>query len=221
MVDRQKAGNILLDGMVALSPNLQVVLQVGNRPGRNWDRVALAPFTGNVEQLLLEVEVTQVDVSDLGDPDPGAEDQSNDGDVALAVVLKRLPGPLIALLQVFVLNEINEVELHLSPVHVGGQGMGAVVQRLGIVKRVDLQHDVAVEVRLPILDVGGDRQELEQRAQGVDGAVDRGRRVQVALGISAVLQVVDVQHDVIAPELSQGVDGDALVVFSFDEAADP
>ena len=43
----------------------------------------------------------------------------------------------------------------------------------------------------------------------------------MALGISAVLQVVDIQHDVVAPKLSQGVDGDALVVFSFDEAADP
>lgn len=42
----------------------------------------------------------------------------------------------------------------------------------------------------------------------------------MALGISAVLQVVDIQHDIVAPELSQGVDGDALVVFSFDEAAD-
>lgn len=134
VVDRQEAGDILLNGVVALSPNLQVVLQVGNRPGCNRHRVALASFPGNVKQLLLEIEVTQVDVSGLGDPDPGAEDQGDDGDVPLPVVFEGAPCPLVALLQVFVLNKIDEVELHLSPVHVGSQGMGAVVQRLGIIE---------------------------------------------------------------------------------------
>ena len=57
MIDCQEAGNILLDGVVALGTDLQVILKVRNCPGRNGYRVPLTPFPGNVEKLLLEVKV--------------------------------------------------------------------------------------------------------------------------------------------------------------------
>lgn len=207
--------------MVALGPNRQVALQVGNGPGGDWYGITLATFPGDVEQELFEVEVTKIDVGGLGDPDPGTEDQGDDGDVALPVMFEWLPGPLIAALGVFIFDEVDKVKLHLPPVHVRGQGVGPVVQGLGVVERVDLQHDVAVEVGLAILDVGSDRQELEEGAQGIDRPVDRGRRVQVALGVGAVLELVDVEHDVVAPQLGQGIDGDAPVVTGLDQTTDP
>lgn len=43
----------------------------------------------------------------------------------------------------------------------------------------------------------------------------------MALCVGAVLQVIDVQHNIIAPELGQGVDGNTLIIFCIDQAANP
>ena len=43
----------------------------------------------------------------------------------------------------------------------------------------------------------------------------------MALGVGTVLELVDVEHDVVAPQFGQGVDGNAPVVVRLDQATDP
>ena len=81
--------------------------------------------------------------------------------------------------------------------------MGPVVQGACIRKGIDLEHDIAVKIRLAIVLVSRDRQVLVQGAQGVEGSVDGRRGVEVALLVLAVLQFVQVKHDIAPAQFFQ------------------
>ena len=81
--------------------------------------------------------------------------------------------------------------------------MGPVVQGNCIRKGIDLEHDIAVKIRLAIVLVSRDRQILVQGAQGVEGTVDGRRGVEVALLVLAVLQFVQIEHDIAPAQFFQ------------------
>ena len=63
----------------------------------------------------------------------------------------------------------------------GFKGMGPVVQGLGVGQGLDFEHHVVVKIRLAVVVFRSNGQEFKERAQGIDGAVDRGRRIKVSL----------------------------------------
>jgi hypothetical protein len=65
------------------------------------------------------------------------------------------------------------------------------------------EHDIAVKIRLAIVLVSRDRQVLVQGAQGVERPVDGRRGVEVSLLVPAVLQFIQVEHDVAPAQFFQ------------------
>ena len=81
--------------------------------------------------------------------------------------------------------------------------MSPVVQGACIRKGIDLEHNIAVKIRLAIVLVSRDRQVLVQGAQGVERPVDGRWGVEVALLVLAVLQFIQVEHDIAPTQFFQ------------------